>query len=90
MIHIEKNVCDSLIDLFLNILGNSKDGVKVRKVMVEMGIQSKLALVDDGKGIYLSSTCYTLSKVENTIFSQCLRGIKVPSGYPANNKKLVS
>nr|GEY62037.1 hypothetical protein [Tanacetum cinerariifolium] len=34
--------------------------------------------------------CYTLSKAEKTSFCECLRGIKVPSGYSANIKNLVS
>ncbi|KAJ9545766.1 hypothetical protein OSB04_025473 [Centaurea solstitialis] len=90
VMHIEKNVCDSLIGLLLNIPGKSKDGVKIRKDMVEMGIRSELAPVDIGKRTYLPPACYTLSKVEKTRFCQCLHGIKVPSGYSANIKKLVS
>ncbi|KAJ9536255.1 hypothetical protein OSB04_un000555 [Centaurea solstitialis] len=90
VMHIEKNVCDSLIGLLLNIPGKSKDGVKVRKDMVEMGIRAELAPVDNGKRTYLPPACYTLSKVEKTRFCQCLHGIKVPSGYSANIKKLVS
>ena len=90
VMHIEKNVCDSLIGLLLNIPGKSKDGVKVRKDMVEMGIRSELAPVDNGKRTYLPPACYTLSKAEKTKFCQCLHGIKVPSGYSANIKKLVS
>ncbi|KAJ9552586.1 hypothetical protein OSB04_016631 [Centaurea solstitialis] len=90
VMHIEKNVCDSLIGLLLNIPGKSKDGVKVRKDMVEMGIRSELAPVDNGKRTYLPPACYTLSKAKKTRFCQCLHGIKVPSGYSANIKKLVS
>ncbi|KAJ9557156.1 hypothetical protein OSB04_011770 [Centaurea solstitialis] len=90
VMHIEKNVCDSLIGLLLNIPGKSKEGVKVRKDMVEMGIRSELAPVDNGKRTYLPPACYTLSKVKKTRFCQCLHGIKVSSGHYANIKKLVS
>ncbi|KAI3706869.1 hypothetical protein L6452_24902 [Arctium lappa] len=90
VMHIEKNVCDSLIGLLLNIPGKTKDGVKVRRDMAEMGIRSQLAPIESGSRTYLPPTCYTLSKVEKTIFCQCLQGIKVPSGYSANIKKLVS
>ncbi|KAJ9560349.1 hypothetical protein OSB04_005509 [Centaurea solstitialis] len=90
VMHIEKNVCDSLLGLLLNIPGKTKDGVKVRKDMVEMGIRSQLAPVESGNRTYLPPACYTLSKAEKTRFCQCLYGIKVPSGYSANIKKLVS
>ncbi|KAJ9535140.1 hypothetical protein OSB04_un001782 [Centaurea solstitialis] len=79
-----------LIGLLLNILGKSKDGIKVRKDMVEQGIRSEFAPVENGKRTYLPPACYTLSKVEKTKFCQCLHGIKVPYGYSANIKKLVS
>ena len=74
----------------MNIPGKTKDGVKVRKDMVEMGIRSQLAPVETGNRTYLPPACYTLSRAEKTKFCQCLHGVKVPSGYSANIKKLVS
>ncbi|GKA01764.1 hypothetical protein Tco_0674429 [Tanacetum coccineum] len=88
--HIEKNVCDSLIGLLLNISGKTKDGVNARKDMVLMGIRLQLAPEEKGSRTYLPPACYTMSKVEKTQFCQCLHDIKVPSGYSANIKKLVS
>jgi len=40
--HIEKNVCDSIIGTLLNIPGKTKDGVKSRLDMVEIGIHELL------------------------------------------------
>ncbi|XP_019184592.1 PREDICTED: uncharacterized protein LOC109179541 [Ipomoea nil] len=90
VMHVEKNVCDSIIGTFLNIQGKTKDSVKVRKDMVEMGIRDKLAPQELGKRIYLPPVCHTLSKKEKTSFCACLNGVKVPSGYSSNIKKLVS
>ncbi|XP_031131839.1 uncharacterized protein LOC116033221 [Ipomoea triloba] len=42
VMHIEKNVCESIIGKLLNIQGKTKDGIKARKDMVEMGIREKL------------------------------------------------
>ncbi|GJT27239.1 ulp1 protease family, C-terminal catalytic domain-containing protein [Tanacetum coccineum] len=67
VMHIEKNVCESLLGLLLNIPGKTKDGVKVRKDMEAMNIRPELA---------------PREIVGKTI--------KVPSGYSANIKKLVS
>ena len=89
--HIEKNVCESLLGLLLNIPGKTKDGVKARKDMVEMGIRDELAPQEtNSKKMYLPAACYTMSKAEKTMFCEFLHGVKVPSGYSANIKKLVS
>ncbi|GKA67005.1 uncharacterized protein Tco_0766813 [Tanacetum coccineum] len=92
VMHIEKNVCESLIGLLLNIAGKTKDGVNVRNDMEDMGIRPELAakVIPGKRGTYLPPASYTMSKIEKTKFCQCLHGIKVPSGYSANIKKLVS
>nr|GEY31511.1 hypothetical protein [Tanacetum cinerariifolium] len=80
-----------LLGLLLNIPGKTKDGVNARKDMLAMGIRSELAAQEtNGEKIYLPPACYTLSKAEKTSFCECLRGIKVPFGYSANIKNLVS
>ena len=38
VMHVEKNVCDSLVGPLLNIKGKTKDGLKYRQDLVEMGI----------------------------------------------------
>nr|GEW46342.1 hypothetical protein [Tanacetum cinerariifolium] len=40
VMHIEKNVCESLLGLLLNIPGKTKDGVNARKDMLAMGIRN--------------------------------------------------
>ncbi|XP_074283417.1 uncharacterized protein LOC141607966 [Silene latifolia] len=97
VMHIEKNVCDALLGTLLNLPGKTKDGLKVRKDMEDMKIRSKLWPVQKdksrkGKGssFYLPPACYTLSKVEKKLFCECLYGIKVPTGFSSNIKRLVS
>nr|XP_043639389.1 uncharacterized protein LOC122610466 [Erigeron canadensis] len=90
VMHIEKNVCDSLIGLLLNVKGKMKDRVNVRKDMVALGIHPELAPVDNGKHTWLPATCYNLSKDDKKSFCKCLHSVKVPSGYSANIRKLVS
>ena len=41
--HVEKNVCDSIIETVLNILSKTKDGVNVHLGMVEKSIREQLA-----------------------------------------------
>ncbi|XP_071704533.1 uncharacterized protein [Rutidosis leptorrhynchoides] len=78
--------------LLLNIPGKTKDGIKLRRDMELMNIRPELQPKDiDGSSTkFLPPTCYTMSKVVKTKFCQCLHGIKVPSGYSANIRNLVS
>ena len=39
VMHVEKNVCDSLIGTLLNIKGKTKDCLKCRQDLVNMGIR---------------------------------------------------
>ena len=47
--HVEKNVCDSVIGTLLNIQGKMKDGLNTRQDLAEMGIRVQLHLMSDGK-----------------------------------------
>ncbi|KAK7346843.1 hypothetical protein VNO80_21366 [Phaseolus coccineus] len=90
VMHVEKNVCDSLIGTLLNINGKTKDGLNARLDLVEMNIRGKLAPIEMGKRTYLPPACYTMSKNEKVSFCQCLKGVKVPQGHSSNVKSLVS
>ncbi|XP_071707891.1 uncharacterized protein [Rutidosis leptorrhynchoides] len=90
--HPYRKKSDLFDGLLLNIPGKTKDGIKVRRDMELMNIRPELQPKDiDGRTTkFLPPDCYTMSKVEKTKFWQCLHGIKVPSGYSANIRKLVS
>jgi len=90
IMHVEKNVCDSLIDTLLNIQGKTKDGVNARLNLLEMNICKDLAPREVGKHTYLPPTCYTMSRQEKISFCLCLRSVKVQQGYSSNIKSLVS
>ena len=62
VMHVEKNVCDSLIGMFLNIKGKTKDGLNARLDLVDMGIREQLAPEPRGNKIYLPPACHILSK----------------------------
>jgi len=40
--HVEKNVCDSIIGTLLNIKAKTKDIINARKDLVEMGVRFEL------------------------------------------------
>jgi hypothetical protein len=88
--HITKNICESLVGTLLNIQGKMKDGMNARKDMVAMEIRSELAPSKYEKRNYLPPACYTLSKKEKISLLECLKSIKIPSGYSSNISKKVS
>ena len=90
VMHIEKNVCDSLVGTFLNINGKSKDGIAARLDMVEMGIRPELAPDNIAGRTYLPPACFTLKRDEKRQFCQILADVKVPEGYSSNIRNNVS
>ena len=60
----KKNACENLLGTILDILRKSKDGLRPRMDLEEMGIRMELAPQKDGEKAYLHATCYNLSKEE--------------------------
>ena len=89
---MENNVCDSVIGTLLNVPGKTKDGVKARADLKELGIREELHVVEvnNKKRKYLPPTAYTLSRKEKIEFCESLAGVKVPEGYSSNIRNLVS
>jgi hypothetical protein len=64
MMHIEKNVCESLVGTLLNTNGKTRDHGHARANMKKMRIRQELWLDDFIKGMELPTSCITLSKNE--------------------------
>ena len=80
--HIEKNVCDSLIGTLLDIPGKTKDTLQARNDLKCLKIRQDLHPKDMEEGDkYLGPASYSMSKAEKIAMCKCLHGIKVPSGY---------
>jgi len=61
--HVEKNVCDSVIGTLLNIQGKTKDGLNTHQDLAEMGIRAQLHPRSNGKkNILASSLSYFVQK----------------------------
>jgi hypothetical protein len=80
--HVEKNVCEALVDTLLDIPDKTKDTLEARMNLEEMKLRNDLhhETLENGSN-KLSATCYTLSKQEKMSLCNCLHGIKVLTGY---------
>jgi len=77
VMHVEKNVCDSIIGTLLNIKGKTNDDVNSCKDLVEMDLRLELQPKSRDKWTYLAYAYHTLSKLEKISFYDSLREMKV-------------
>jgi hypothetical protein len=87
--HVEKNVCKSLVGTLLNMNGKTRDHGHARADLKKMRIRQELWLDDFIKGTELHTSCITLSKNEKE-FCGFLKNVKVPCGYSTNVSRLIS
>jgi hypothetical protein len=88
VMHVKKNVCESLLGTLLNTDGKTRDHGQAQADLKKMGIRPELCLDDSVKEIELPTSCITLSKYEKE-FCGFLKK-KVPSGYSTNVSSLIS
>ena len=88
--HIKKNVCESMCGTLLQQRGKGKDHENAREDLKDMGIRPELYAEETDTGTVLPVAATTLSKTERKEFCEFLHGLKLPSGYSSNFKRLVS
>ncbi|CAL8085099.1 unnamed protein product [Prunus armeniaca] len=76
VMHIEKNVCDSIIGTLLTILGKNKDGIAARLDLLNMGVKTNLKLEYGERRTRLPPGPWNLSRAVCNSFY----GMKVPEG----------
>ena len=86
VMHIEKNICDSVLGTLLDILGKSKDHINYRYDLYEMGIRKDLhPLKDcDTGNIHLAKACFSMTSDEKKLFFTVLKDAKLPKGCASN------
>ncbi|KAI5343439.1 hypothetical protein L3X38_011315 [Prunus dulcis] len=90
VMHIEKNVCDSIIGTLLEIPGKNKDGIAARLDLLNMGVKTDLQPEYGGRRTRLPPGPWNLSRAEKREVCNSFYGMKVPEGYSSNIKNLVS
>ena len=90
LMHIEKNVRESIFGTLMDIKDKSKDGKNYRDDLQQLGIRRSLWPQQKGKKIFLPPTPHTLSKNEKEILCRVLFTLKVSDGYSSNPRNNVS
>jgi hypothetical protein len=87
--HVEKNVCESLLGTLLIMDGKTRDHGHARADLKKMRIRPELWFDGSVKETELLTSCTTLSKHEKE-FCGFLKNVKVPSSYSTNISRLIS
>ena len=90
VMHVEKNVCESVVNTLLNIVGKTKDTEKARLDLADMKIRNELHLQLKGNKLLKPHACYTLTLEERREFCKFLKSVKFPDGYAANISRNVN
>jgi hypothetical protein len=73
VMHIEKNICESLMVTILNIPGKTKDTIKARLDLKDLGIKKELQFRETRDSCQMPHARYTLSKEQKKAFCDFLR-----------------
>jgi len=84
VMHIEKNISESVLGTLLDIEGKTKDTLKSRLDLQEMKIKHSLHAIKIGVKYVLPPASYTMSKAERIQFCQLIKEVKFPDAYASN------
>ena len=85
--HIEKNICDSVVGTLLSMEGKSKDTDKARLDLVDIKVRKELHLFKDENKWVKPPTIYNLSVEERKKICLFLKLVKFSDCYARENHK---
>ena len=89
VMHIEKNICDSIVGTLLSIEGKLKDNLNSHFDLQVIGIREQLHRIQRENRVTLPVACYSLTSNEKKEFYKFLKEMKVPDGYASNISRCV-
>jgi hypothetical protein len=89
--YVTKNIFDNIFGTLLDISRKSKDGLKSHTDLVQFKLRPEFHPISrPNEKYFLPPASYTLTAKEKKTLCQCLRGVRVPTGFSSNISKLVS
>ncbi|PHU24708.1 hypothetical protein BC332_09815 [Capsicum chinense] len=74
----------------MSMVGKTKDTLKSRYDLVDLGIRQSLHRIDDGDNIWLPTACFTFSSEEKLKLCDFLANLKVPNAFASNISRCVN
>ena len=84
VMHVEKNICESILDTLLDVEGKSKDNEEARLDMQHLGIRMDQHLVCEKGKFTLPPALYKLGKDDNKLLCKFLHEFKLSDRYASN------
>ncbi|KAL2512828.1 Uncharacterized protein Adt_18428 [Abeliophyllum distichum] len=88
--HVQKNVCDSLLGTLLGDPHKSKDTDNARCDLMKLKIRHKLHLYEDKERLMKPAAEYTFINADRQKFCNFIRKVKFPDGFASNLRKNVA
>ena len=82
--HVEKNICESILGTLLDLAGKSKDSEKARLDMEELGMRKDQHHLVKNDKYTLPAALYSLDPADKTYLCKFLQGVKMLDGYASN------
>ncbi|XP_026452340.1 uncharacterized protein LOC113352780 [Papaver somniferum] len=89
VMHIEKNICDSVVGTLMDIEKKTKDTIRSRADLEILGLKKELLLTKRGNKLIKPPASYTLSVPDRKILCEWLKLVKFPDGYASNIARCV-
>ena len=87
--HIENNICDSIVGTLLSMEGKSNDNLNSNLDLQVIGIRDQLHPIQRGNRVTLSVAGYSLTSNKKKKFYKFFKEVKVPDGYASNISQCV-
>ena len=84
VMHIEKNICDNILGIVMNIKRETRDVIKTCLELEKMCLRSYLHLFKDSDKLKMPLAPYTLSLPEKCLFCQFLKELTLLDGFSSN------
>ena len=82
--HVEKNLCDNLLGIVLDITGKTKDTDKARLELEDMSIRRELHLIESNGRCSKPPAAYVLSRTDIRTFCRFLKSVRFLDGFASN------
>lgn len=90
VMHIEKNFFDQLMNIVMDVKGQTSDTIGARKDMARVCNRRQLEVIEDAMGNQTKPKApYTLDKAQRKVLCEWIRDLKFPDGFASNLSRCV-
>ena len=90
VMHIEKNICDSVLGTIINVKEKTKDGPKSRQDLELLNIKHLLHPINVGGVVHYPEVPFTLSRDHKKRLLKFLKDLKFHEGFCSNIEDCVN